>query len=106
MGVLPPTPGVKFNKYGRGTRWKLGMRVFKKKQRSMRTQGKVAIFVDTTYTCMMMALRGTCISCTFYEPDTIEYTIIDPSNQEDINKTSVLYTLCSIGIQQQAFFGK
>lgn len=37
---------------------------------------------------------------------TIKYTIIHPSNQGDINKTSMLYTLCSTGIQQQAFFGK
>ena len=41
-----------------GTRWKLGMRVFKKKQRSMGSHKKVAIFADTTYTCMMMALRA------------------------------------------------
>ena len=41
-----------------GTRWKLGMRVFKKKQRSMGSHKKVTIFADTTYTCMMMALRA------------------------------------------------
>ena len=31
-----------------GTRWKLEMRVFKEKQRSMGSHKKVAIFADTT----------------------------------------------------------
>ena len=47
-----------------GTRWKLGMRVFKKKQRSMGSDKKVAIFAGTTYTCMMMALRAGGGGCT------------------------------------------
>ena len=75
-----------------GTRWELGKRVFKKKQRSTGNHGKGAIFADAMFITCKMTSRGTCIKLSVLRDGYIIKAVVFSVEKSDtFGKLAKLY---------------